>query len=122
MNKFISYSCVINIVYLRASELKAVYEKAMNRFDLNKFTSSHVEPKKCRWARKMEKMGHEVKLPEKTDPLAKPKRAPSAFLLFQQECKQVPACANLKGAERRQWISSKWEKMSALKRGPYELR
>jgi len=89
----------------RSSELKAVYEKAMNR-----------------WARKMEKMGHEVKLPEKTDPLAKPKRAPSALMLFQQECKQVPACAILKGAERRQWISSKWEKMSALKRGPYELR
>ena len=70
----------------------------------------------------MEKMGHEVKMPEKTDPLAKPKRAPSAFLLFQQECKQVPACANLKGAEKREWVSSKWEKMSALKKGPYELR
>ena len=113
---------MINIAYLRASELKADYEKAMNRFDHNKFTSFHFEPKKCRWASKMGKMGHEVKLPEKVDPLAKPKRAPSAFLLFKQECKQVPACANLKGAERREWVSSKWEKMSALKKGPYELR
>jgi len=56
------------------------------------------------------------------DPLAKPKRSPSAFLLFQQECKTVPACANLKGAEKSKWVSSKWEKMSELKRGPYELR
>jgi len=56
------------------------------------------------------------------DPLAKPKRSPSAFLLFQQECKTIPACANLKGAEKSKWVSSKWEKMSELKRGPYELR
>jgi len=63
-----------------------------------------------------------LKNPEKVDPLAKPKRPASAFQLFQQECMTVPACANLKGAERSKWVSSKWEKMSALKRGPYELR
>lgn len=63
-----------------------------------------------------------LKNPEKVDPLAKPKRSPSAFLIFQQECKTIPACANLKGAEKSKWVSSKWEKMSELKRGPYELR
>jgi len=63
-----------------------------------------------------------LKNPEKVDPLAKPKRSPSAFQLFNQECKTIPACANLKGAEKSKWVSSKWEKMSELKRGPYELR
>jgi len=63
-----------------------------------------------------------LKNPEKVDPLAKPKRSPTAFQLFSQECKTVPACANLKGAERSKWVSSKWEKMSDLKRGSYELR
>jgi hypothetical protein len=97
--------------------LKTEHEKAMKIWNT-----------KMEWDGKMEQVSvlqeklSALKKVEKVDPLAKPKRSPSAILLFQMECKTVPACANLKGAERSKWVTSKWEKMSALKRGPYELR
>ena len=64
-----------------------------------------------------------LKNPASKDPLDnKPKRSPSAFLLFQGECLKVPAIARLPGGERRKEVSARWQKLSEGKRLPYEQR
>ena len=97
--------------------LKADYEKAMKIWN-----AKMVKEGKMEQVNYLQEKLSALKNPEKVDPLAKPKKSPNAFLLFKEECKKVPACANLKGVEKTKWISSKWEKMSELKRAPYELR
>jgi len=97
--------------------LKTEYERAMKIWNAKMVREGKMEEVNV-----LQEKLSALKNPEKVDPLAKPKKSPSAFLLFKEECKKVPACANLKGAEKMKWISSKWEKMSELKRGPYELR
>ena len=97
--------------------LKADYEKAMKIWN-----AKMVKEGKMEQVNYLQEKLSALKNPEKVDPLAKPKKSPNAFLLFKEECKKVPACANLKGIEKTKWISSKWEKMSELKRAPYELR
>jgi len=97
--------------------LKAEHEKAMKTW-----TAKMEREGKMEQVNVLQEKLSALKNPEKVDPLAKPKRSPSAFLLFQQECKTAPAYAKLQGAERSKWVSSKWEKMSPLKKGPFELR
>ena len=88
-----------------------------------------------RWEARMEKAGKmeqvnilrerlsSLKNPASKDPLDnKPKRSPSAFLLFQGECLKVPAIASLPGGERRKEVSARWQKLSEGKRLPYEQR
>ena len=97
--------------------LKEEHEKAMKTW-----SSKMVREGKAEQVNVLREKLSSFKNPDKTDPLAKPKRSPSAFRLFQVECMKVPAFAKLSGVERRERISSKWQSMSEAKREPYELR
>ena len=98
--------------------LKTEYEKAMKIWNAKMVKEGKMEQVNAL----QEKLSFLKNPSEQADPLTKPKRSPSALLLFKEECLKRNTFANLTGAERREKISSKWQSMSEEKRGPYELR
>ena len=97
--------------------LKTEYDRAMKIWN-----AKMVKEGKMEQVNILQEKLSSLKNPKEVDALAKPKRSPSAFLLFQEESLKKNTFANLTGAKRREKISSKWQSMSQEKKGSYELR